>query len=373
MINLLKVLEKMNIKSIMIYYVMKLFLNCDFKNYKQYLKCLNELHKDEGKSSYRENNLETFRFDLQIIVPAYNCKDSIKECIESIINQETNFSYCLIVIDDGSTDGTSEILDEEKNMYPQIQIVHQENKGLSGARNEGLKKIYGRYVLFVDSDDTIPSQAIEHLLQAASTTKADIIEGGYNRVNSRGRVTKTVTHKNCKNVDPYKELYGYPWGKLYKAELFEKVAFPENYWFEDTVAMYRLWNKTDNVVTINNIVYNYFDNKKGITHTSRGNTKVIDSLYVTMKLLSDYFDHDYSKDTKQEIYDFTLGQIRMNTRRLSSLKSREVNKANFSISCFILKRYFLKSKTQNKNLKKLESSLRTNNYPLFMVSAFNCI
>lgn len=371
MITLLKILKKLRVSLYLQLALVDHFVGNNLESLDFYLKYLNDLDRDDGKSSYRVNQLQPPKYDIQIIVPAFNCKNTIRECLSSILNQRTSASYLLTVIDDGSTDGTSEIIDNQKKVHPQINIIHQRNKGFSGARNAGLNVISGKYIMFIDSDDTLRPYALEKLFQVAQDSNEDIIEGGYNYINKDGKVLSIFKHKNEKNVDPYKKLYGYPWGKLYKSELFANTIFPEGYWFEDTMAMYRIWNKAEKVSTVNDIIYNYLDNDKGITHTSIGNPKVIDTIWITERLLKDYFKYgDPNSKSEQQIYNFTLRQIHMNANRVVSLKNRKVNKANFVISCHMLKRYFRHMKTEQKKYHLLEKSLKTKNYPLFLVSVF---
>lgn len=171
---------------------------------------LNTLHADPHHSCICQNQVAaTPQYDLQIIVPAYNVEKYIKECLDSVLSQDTSFSYIVKVINDGSTDGTPKILETYKNQQ-RIEIIHQKNKGFSGARNTGLKEINARYLMFLDSDDRLSPGAIEALMTMAQETDADIVEGASLKF-CGAVVTKRYTHSDEKQASA-NNLYGFCMG-----------------------------------------------------------------------------------------------------------------------------------------------------------------
>lgn len=135
------------------------------------------------------NNTLNPQYDLQIIVPAYNVDKYVAECLESILNQKTHYSYLVTVVNDGSTDKTPEILRSYQIKYPErMELINQENRGFSGARNAALKVLKGRYITFLDSDDVMPESAIEALLEKADGK--DIIQGGWYTFEHLGGVVR---------------------------------------------------------------------------------------------------------------------------------------------------------------------------------------
>jgi glycosyltransferase involved in cell wall biosynthesis len=144
------------------------------------------------------NNFVNPRYDLQIVVPAYNAERFIAEALESVLTHKTKYYYIVSVVNDGSTDKTPEILRSYGMKYPdRVEVINQENRGFSGARDVALKVLKGRYITFLDSDDVMAGSAIEALLDKADGK--DIIQGGWytfeqsgggvlnkKRVNSRG-------------------------------------------------------------------------------------------------------------------------------------------------------------------------------------------
>ena len=114
---------------------------------------------------------------VSIIIPVYNVKPYLKRCVESVLNQSyTDFES--ILVDDGSTDGSSVICDEYLERDSRIRVIHKENGGLSDARNAGIKAAVGEYILFVDSDDFLNTDALDTLTKEIRPG-VDIITGGY--------------------------------------------------------------------------------------------------------------------------------------------------------------------------------------------------
>ena len=101
--------------------------------------------------------------DLSIIIPVYNVQNYLKKCINSIINQKITYNYEVILIDDGSEDESGTICDEYSQKYNFIKTIHKTNEGVSSARNVGLKNSCGRYILFIDSDDTLIDLSLIHI------------------------------------------------------------------------------------------------------------------------------------------------------------------------------------------------------------------
>jgi len=104
---------------------------------------------------------------ISIIIPVYNVEKYLRQCLDSVLNQEAD-DYEVICINDGSTDGSGEILHEYSEKYDKIKVIQQENKGLSAARNAGMKAAYGEYIFFLDSDDWLVPNALEILKKEAN-------------------------------------------------------------------------------------------------------------------------------------------------------------------------------------------------------------
>ena len=124
---------------------------------------------------------------VSIIVPVYQAKNYIRSCVESILSQTYN-NIELLLIDDGSNDGSEIICEELSEKHPVIKTIHQVNKSVSAARNRGIEETTGEYLLFVDSDDFISPLAIEQLMKIMEQTKADIVFFDFTKLYSRQKV-----------------------------------------------------------------------------------------------------------------------------------------------------------------------------------------
>lgn len=115
--------------------------------------------------------------NLSIVIPVYNVKEYLVECVNSILNAQIH-NYEIILVDDGSTDGSQLICDEFNNSYPKIiRVIHQKNSGLSAARNKGLEFAQGKYIFFMDSDDIVISDQFAKLVATAMESESEIIVG----------------------------------------------------------------------------------------------------------------------------------------------------------------------------------------------------
>ena len=123
---------------------------------------------------------------VSVIVPIYNTKRYLYKCIDSIINQ-TFKELEIILVDDGSTDGSSEVCDEYAGKDERIKVIHQENKGLVYSRYIGVSNAAGEYIGFVDSDDWIAHDMYAILMSEVDKKQYDIVSMGYTAVYSDGR------------------------------------------------------------------------------------------------------------------------------------------------------------------------------------------
>lgn len=296
---------------------------------------------------------------MQVIIPAYKVEKYIEECVDSVLSQSTHYRILLTIVNDGSPDRTREILRKYENIQ-NVEIIDQENKGFSGARNAALKVIKASYVTFLDSDDQMQPGSIDALLDKAISTGADIVEGSYICISYKG-CEGTVIRKQAYIGDKWMGiLFGFPWGKVYRSSIFANLQFPEGYWFEDTLCSFLIYPQCHKIVTISDIVYRYRLNPNGITSTSAGNPKVLDSLLITIQLLEEARALNLQFDS--QLYDMFLLQVRNNYGRISSLHNSELDKAVFLISCNLKRDYFDNFHTLNPNFKLIEQSLNEVDY-----------
>lgn len=195
---------------------------------------------------------------VSVIIPVYNAISYIDRCIESILNQ-TYDQIEIIVIDDGSNDGSGEKLDRIAKINGIIHVIHQENSGVSIARNRGINKAIGKYIMFVDVDDIVPENAVNSLVE---NSKYDLVCGSY--LQNSNNKKKVIYEKKIYNGNNMINILSYvanaPWGKLYKREVIMKnnIVFPEKIPYgEDSIFLIRYITYAKNLIVIDKVVYDY--------------------------------------------------------------------------------------------------------------------
>lgn len=323
---------------------------------------LNFIHPDVRSSAIGKNVVESSMYDLQIVIPVYNTGSFLKACIDSVLTQNTHYSYHCVIVNDGSTDSSNEIL----SVYAsdsRVTIINQSNKGISGARNTGLSTIFGRYVTFLDSDDMLAPDAITHWMDAAYKYDADVVEGSFRRRNTDGKLYSGVIWPEEMICDKEK-MQGIAWLKVYKAELWENIKFPEKYWFEDSIICGLLLPMVKKYVQIPNVVYYYTLNRGSISFNSRGRTKMIDNIYITKSILHDaeslrLFDNNY-----EYLYRYFLYQTHTNWDRTYML-GHDIEYAVFLESVNLFNHFFPTDIEQNGFPASISKALRSENFPLY--------
>ena len=222
---------------------------------------------------------------ISVIVPIYNVAPFLRECIDSIINQEYN-NIEIILVNDGSTDGSAEICNEYSFIDERIKVFHKENGGLSDARNFGINNSSGKYITFIDSDDYIAIDFLSSLYNNLKENNVKISAIGYCYVFPNNE----VEYNNFRNIHKlyseeeaqiYLNSVGYfnvaAWNKLYVRELFDDIKFPVGKKSEDWFIMYKLIEKADGIYYSSDEKYFYRQRKGSITKSGNINVDVIDA------------------------------------------------------------------------------------------------
>ena len=263
-------------------------------------------------------------YDLTIIVPIYNAEKYLKTCLDSILNQKTEYNFHIVVVNDGSTDSSANILKKYSN-DDRILVIDQPNGGAAKARNTALSKVCGRYILFVDADDFLPENAVEVLLRYAYEIGADIVQGNYALVNEAGDVyAYSQRHKKRDNVPPNGVLEGYVCGKVYKANLFRKIQFPQGYWYEDTIITALITHLAEKIATISDVGYFYRQNPTSMTSFGKGKSKSVDAYWVQQSVMHDR--HMLGLVTDCAYYEHLLRMVALCYKRTVS-EPEEVKKS----------------------------------------------
>lgn len=285
-------------------------------------KVLTKYAKDPMTECYSPDCVFKYQeeiYDATVIIPCYNVEHYVAECLDSMLNQNTSYNVEIITIDDGSTDSTAEILRQYSTRMTNFRIISQCNKGLSGARNTGIREARGKYLIFIDSDDYVTSDYIDCLLKKAFSKDADIVATGYYTFNNDYKIIKNIMIKDENDTSL---LNGCAWGKAIKRKFFEHLVFPENYWYEDSIIAHLVVPRANSIYMVSKCQYAYRSNPTGITKTSVNSLRAIESFYITDLMLRSYV-HFYPEDVTNtyEFINLLIEQFYLNEKRVIKLNS----------------------------------------------------
>lgn len=222
---------------------------------------------------------------VSIIMPVYNTEKYLERAIQSIIDQ-TIENWELILVDDGSTDQSTEICDRYAQKDSRIKSFHQVNSGQGAARNNGLKKANGEYVAFVDSDDWIRSDMLERMIRICDENSADIACCEFFIAYEDGRIddrTKAEIGPEILNQKDAvyellldRKIQSFPCNKVLKRRLFEGIEFTVKKHYEDIGTLYKVFLEANTIAIYSVSLYYYFQRKNSTTHTLHHETAIID-------------------------------------------------------------------------------------------------
>ena len=248
---------------------------------------------------------------ITVIVPVYNVEKYIRRCVTSIVDQ-TYKNLQIILIDDGSTDGSGTICDEIATWDNRIEVIHKQNGGLSDARNTGIKNARGSLIGFVDGDDYIEEDMYEILQCEFANKKTDIVSCGI--CEEFENKTKIICYsaEKCElnRKQAYEALFAHvcilgcsSCNKLFSANLFENIYYKKNIQSEDLELLYRILNRVNKVICVNKIGYHYVHREGSIT-TCPFQKKNMDVIY-TMENVVEFIKENHP-DLTLQVYAYQL-------------------------------------------------------------------
>ncbi len=240
---------------------------------------------------------------ISIIVPVYNVEKYLEMSVRSIINQ-TYSNLEIILVDDGSTDKSGELCDRLADDDGRIKVIHQENKGLGAARNTGINHMAGNYLMFIDSDDELETNAVEILYSKIIEHKATMSACALSPSFKQGMPTKQGADKQRASMEllsgmEYLLKYRHPSACciLYDRKIFAKVRFKEGILCEDTQLIPRLLVKVTKLIFVGNIkLYYYLKHEDSIMQNFRKASLHPDMAVVTYENIG-YFRKYYGKSS----------------------------------------------------------------------------
>lgn len=211
---------------------------------------------------------------LSLVVPVYNSELTIKHCLESILNAYQPFTE-IIIINDGSTDNSAEIIKSYAKKYDFINYYEQENHGVSYTRNRGISLSKGQWISFIDSDDYISNSFLKDFFDALNNNSFDLYFGNVQRINLDGSSFVEYTHENCivgikEAIVNHNLLYtGDPHAKIFSKQIINlhNIKFKEDIKYgEDRLFINEFILHANNIAFCNNINYYYKRNPSGLSY-----------------------------------------------------------------------------------------------------------
>lgn len=242
-----------------------------------------------------------------IVVPVYNVAAYLEKCVRSLLCQ-TEQDFELLLIDDGSTDESGKLCDVLAETDPRIRVIHQENRGLGGARNTGIEAAVGKYLLLIDSDDSVLPETLEKALDAAEREQAEIAVFGFFTEDEQGnRLADFPCGLTMRGFAPREQrdcLLTSPcaWNKLYKRELFVRtgIRYPSRVWYEDIRTTLKLFTQAERITGVDYLGYSYLQRAGSIMNSGnlQRNCEIIEAFD---DLLSWFDAQKLTNEYKQEL------------------------------------------------------------------------
>ena len=202
---------------------------------------------------------------ISVVIPVYNTEKYLDSCIESVLAQ-TYKNIEIILVDDGSADDCGTICDKYASEYDRIVVIHQDNCGLSMARNNGSKIAKGNFISFIDSDDYVSSNYIEYLMSLQTKYNADVVTTTAKLFSSDKcfvdeiiQMDYSLSRDKALEMMCYRNPFGVSaWGKLYRRDLVLNNPYPEGKLHEDTATTYKIIGDSKVIAYGNQAVYYYY-------------------------------------------------------------------------------------------------------------------
>ena len=278
---------------------------------------------------------------VSIGVPVYNVEAYLRKCLDSIMNQ-TFKDFEVIMVDDGSTDNSFNICQEYVARDNRFKLIHQENKGLAGARNTCLKYMHGEFITWVDSDDKVKPDYLEKLMQVQVETNAQIINCVYYYIRNEGDyyLDYTPVYPDLKRIelsgrnaikmfllDRYKTYT--LWGTLVDSKLYKGWFCSQGVTFEDADNKFKLYLRTNKVVLVPEQLYGYRQRNSSIMKAATRKKTFSEELKLTKNLMHfiekyTYYMEVANIDVEEEhLYIFEFIDVFFNSYRVGMIEKEE--------------------------------------------------
>lgn len=315
---------------------------------------------------------------ISVIVPVYNVKNYLRECLDSIINQ-TYQNIEVIVVDDGSTDGSSDICDEYSNKDKRVKVHHKINGGAASARNLALSSATGDYLAFVDSDDYIDSKMFEIMLEYLHKYSVDVVQCNHIDVYKNKLVDRIFNNETIEmSGKEYLEriLYSWPFGmacnKLCKRSIFDGVYYEEGHIIDDEFFTYKGIMNADKILLVPDALYFYRKRRSSVMQSPNTQERIIfDTLDYLQKRRDNVIEKypDLSKEYNNAFSEMLLilqkknGNTDESRKVISQLMRKEIKRKGirFELRIEMAKR-LLNNKSNNFKNNDSQNNIVINEY-----------
>lgn len=223
---------------------------------------------------------------VSVIVPIYNVEAYLEKCLNSILSQSYE-NLEIILVDDGSSDGCGGICDRYAQVDSRIRVIHQENQGVSAARNAGLEIMNGDYAMFVDADDWLGGDAVAVLFERMERDGSDMAIGKAVRIWNDGKMQHTYCgwmydmvisgEQALMMLGTRQDIPCYAGAKLYKSCVFSRICFPRLSCGEDVWVLPYILSACNRISLLEHTVYYYYQRPTSVVH-SAGERQITDSI-----------------------------------------------------------------------------------------------
>ena len=231
---------------------------------------------------------------ISIIIPIFNAGDRLKVMLDSVLLQSYS-DYEVILVDDGSLDQSGTICDSYASKDDRFKVIHQTQKGVSSARNQGLKESSGKYITFLDADDEIPKNYLSVLLETLLRTQSDIAVCDVTLYEKGKEMSRfTLASDNLSKIEAMnylltrKHINSGPCAKLFCRKIVEGLLFPELGAYEDIIFVRDAFDLATTISATNKTEYRYIRNKKGIMN--QFNQMPSNDIVIASENLLDYIE-----------------------------------------------------------------------------------
>lgn len=311
--------------------------------------------------------------DLSLIIPIYNSEKLLPRCLDSLAVQETRYDFEVILVDDGSTDNSLAIAQAYAKKNPRFKVLTQENQGIGGARNTGLRQAQGKYVGLIDNDDKVTKDYVQRLLDESEESHYDIVRCSFQVVDpltekvSQIKKFDPVASRTPVDIKLFTALPGYVWSGIYKRDLFQDICFPKGYWYEDMIEKNIILRRATSYKRIADCLYLYSMHEENASKKvwGRSTVKGIDQLVLVQEILG--LNHQLGLLVDERLQHQVLSELGPFLYNRLKGKNKVIKRQAFGAASVIVKSEIHAMDFQNLRESLLYQSLFKENYYVYRI------